>query len=197
MSFTRLVASILAIVALQACDDGETTTAPGPDASTTPSSTLTPWSSGSGTGSVPTYDKSCRFGADTVFEVASNGASDDALMLAPDGAGATLTLSVSDGTLTVLDATVALDRGLADKSWRNGSGTATWSSGMGTVVDGAICFPDRLSAGVATQGEFTLVMRSADGSYHSVSGGFSLTAAQVLVGAAETITASAVDIDLR
>ncbi len=200
MRLHTAAAMILALVGATACDDGAT--APSvPDAvadQVAPSSALTPWSPGTGTSSVPTYDKSCRFGADTVFESPSNGVADDAITLTATSSDAELSVTVTDGSGQVLAGTATLDRGLADKSWRNATGSATWSDGLnGEVVDGAICFSERLEAGQAAIGEFSLVMQADDGSYHSVSGGFSLAADAIKPASGETVLAPTVDVDLR
>ena len=91
---------------------------------------------------------------------------------------------IGTSTNLVLNAQVTMARGLKDKSYRSASGQATWGfpPRSGFVVDGTLCFPQRLTDGVATPGEFSLVMDDGVGNYHSVSGTVNLPGSAVHVG---------------
>ena len=191
--------AIVAAGLAASCDGESNTSATTPDTvSDAPSSTLTSWSPSTSTSAVPTYGKSCRFGAETIFESPSNGATDDSLILIADSSGADLTVAIFDGTTTVASATIRLERGLADKSWRNGTGVVTWSDGSTSpVVDAALCVSERLSAGVEAVGELTWVVETGNGGYESASGSFTIPGAQVLPSSGETLASDQLDIDLR
>lgn len=197
MNLLKLSSFLLCLGLMGGCDEG-TTTAP-PDATDPTPSVLLKWEPSNTTSSVPTYDKSCRFGAATVFESPSNGQPDDTLLLTAGSGAASLKLTITDTTGQILSADATLDRGLAEKSWRKATGTATWSmSGQAdTIVDGAICFAEKLAPGDGVLGEVTLVMKAADGSYQSISGGFSLPGAAVRPTAEVAVSAPTIDVDLR
>ena len=148
------------------------------DSSTaTTTAVTTPWSPDTPTTGVPTFGKNCRYTADSVYSVSSNQAPDDSLTLTIQEGGASLSLKVLGDGGSVLEATnIQLEQGLKDKSYRNATGAATWSSSAktGEVVDGAFCLSGKLDSGTDLEAEFSLVMKLPDGSFESVSGSLSI-----------------------
>jgi len=169
----------------------------GGDSGGTPSE-LTVWSSGAGTTGVPTFGKNCRLAADHITSSASNGLNDDSIQVMAPTSDATVVLVVSSGEGQVLNAQVEMARGLKDKSYRSATGQATWGfpPRSGTVIDGTLCFPERLTDGTATQAEFSLVMDDGTGAYHSVSGTLNLPGSAVKLTSGVDINGM-VDIDLK
>lgn len=169
-----------------------------PDAG--PTAELTPWSP-TGTFKVPAYGIGCRYGTDHVYRAVSNGATDDKLTLTPHGTGDQVSLDVEVNTEQgkVLAATVTLERGLVLKSYREAVGTASWGNPLadGEVVDGTLCFEQKLTAGTDTAMEFSLVIKAADGVHHSVSGGALLSGAGIAPDADPIVQSDTLDIDLR
>ena len=187
--------SMLSCVGSDADSNNETSdTSTGPQTSAT-----TPWSPNSSTTGVPTFGKNCRYAAESVFSAPSNQSLDDAFTFSVTENGAVLTLNVKDDGQTLLRANnLELKQGLKDKSYRNASGTATWSTSQhsGEVVDGTLCFSSKLGAATELQAEFSLVMKFPDGSHESVSGAVTIPAEAFLSDGALGIDSNALDIGL-
>ena len=157
----------------------------------------------SGTFAVPVYGISCRFTADSVFSQASNDAADDtvALELASDGSAVVhLRVQGANGSILVAEK-VSMTRGKKNESFRQAEGDPQspiiWGDGLtseGAVVDGMLCFSDRLQAGEELSAEFSLILQTSDGVNHAVGGSFLVSAGVVTDSG---IPESPVDVDLQ
>lgn len=203
-TFARIAASA-GIAFAFACESsgGGTpyTPAPEPDAApdtAAPAAETTPWTPGAATTKKPVFGSGCRYEAETPFLVPSNGAGDDALSFSAAATGGPIeaTLSVSDGDGVQVEATVTLTPALAGKSWGGAKGAASWNGVSGDVVDGTLCFAEKLAAGAGVEGELSLVLETPAGDHHSVAGTFSLPGAAVTAVDPVDVSA-ALDIDLR
>jgi hypothetical protein len=162
-------------------------------------SQLVAWSPTASTTAVPTFGKNCRYGADSVFSSSSNNTPDDSLDFTANADGASVSMSVRDANGEVLKIVQAqLQQGLKDKSYRKASGSASWGvpSQTGDIVDGTLCFSDKLITAADVQAEFSFVMKTADGSHQSLSGTFSLPASAITNGASIAIGSTSLDISL-
>jgi len=189
---------ICTLLAAGACDT-PTSSAPAAAADAGPTADLISWApDATGTTSAPVYGR-CRLGAERVLWAASNGAPDDQISLLASGDGASLTVRVVDASGLVFEGDVTLDRALLDKSYRAAVGTARWApEGLDAqVVDGTLCFSERLASGAPVDGEFSLVLATGAGSYASVSGSFHVAGEGVSTDPKVAVQGSAVDIDLR
>jgi hypothetical protein len=162
-----------------------------------PTNGLTPWAPGATTTGVPTYGKNCRFAADNIFSDPSNGLNDDSITLLSSGSEATVSFTVNSSGGQVLNAQVVMARGLKDKSYRNASGTATFGNPpmSGSVVDGALCFADKLAAGIDAVTEFSLVIDTGV-AFYSVAGTLTIPNATIQTEG-PSIEAPAIAIDLK
>ncbi len=151
-----------------------------------------------GTGGVPTYGN-CRFTTGEHFAVASNGEADDVLQLAIDDSGSgTLTIRVRDALSVKLEGVeLALQRGLRQESYRRMKGTAVWGAQSGNVIDGMLCFDNRLTVGVDAKAELTLILENADGDRFAATGRFVASGAGIDLTDGVKVSLDAVDIDLR
>jgi hypothetical protein len=156
-----------------------------------------------GTYKLPAYGAGCRFTTEQVIQIPSNGLVDDSLVFEADsGAGATLELLVETPDGLSMVAEVGMKRGLTGRSYRQATGDAAWTDKegdhTGIVVDGTICFDEKLANGLDdVLAEFSLVVER-DGTYFAMGGNVLLEGAQVAALEGFTVDgASAVDIDLR
>ncbi len=189
-----------AAAALLGCDAGGGEATPtAPDASgSAKGSPATAWPVTDATVKTPAYGVSCRLAVDDVVTVASNGAADDALTLsAPASGPATLSLTVT-GAGGTFEAQVTAARALLGKSYREATGTASLGGQSWTVVDGTLCFAEKLATGQAVEGELSLILARPEGGHQSVAGTFTLPGAAVDAGSdPTTVAATALDVDLR
>lgn len=192
------LAMLVALCGLISCDGPTSpTAAAAPDAG--PAADLIAWApDATGTTSVPVYGR-CRLGAERVLWAASNGAADDHVSLTAQDGEAVLAVRVMGASGLVLQGDVTLERALKDKSYHRATGTARWApEGLDAqVVDGTLCFSERLASGAPAEGEFSLVLAAADGSFASVSGDFRVAGAVVSTDPSAAFDADAVDVDLR
>jgi hypothetical protein len=156
-----------------------------------------------GTYKLPSYGAGCRFTTDAVIQIPSNGLVDDSLVFQADaGQGATLELVVATPDGQTLTAEVDMKRGLTGRSYRQATGDAAWSDSdgehAGVVVDGTICFDEKLANGLDdVLAEFSLVVE-LDGVYYAMGGNVLLEGPQVAALDGFTVNgAGSVDIDLR
>jgi hypothetical protein len=156
-----------------------------------------------GTYKLPAYGAGCRFTTEQVIQIPSNGSVDDSLVFQADsGAGATLDLLVTTPDGQSMAAEVDMKRGLTGRSYRQATGDAVWTDKdgehSGTVVDGTICFDEKLANGMGdVLAEFSIVVERG-GLYYAMGGNVLLEGAQVAALEGFTVDgASAVDIDLR
>ena len=158
---------------------------------------IPPWNA-TGTGGVPVFGE-CRFTTGEHFAVASDGVADDVLKLDVDSGGqGTLTLRVRDALSVRLEATaVTVQRGLKQESYRRFKGSAVWGSQSGEVIDGMLCFENRLTPGVAAKAELTLILENGAGERFAATGRFVAAGASVDVTGGVKVDLDAVDIDLR
>lgn len=171
----------------------------GTDATAAPGSPTVAWSADTPTTSVPTYGKNCRYAAETLFESPSNGQPDDTISLSEEGSNAGLSFQVTDKNGVVLKVEgVTLERGLLYKSFRNATGQATWGlpNQTANIVDGTLCFSEKLDGNNDVQAEFSLVMETAPGTFESLSGSFFLPGTSVNLDPLLTIQSSTLDVSL-
>jgi hypothetical protein len=165
----------------------------------TNASPLVTWSPTASTTAVPTYGKNCRYEASSVFNSPSNNTPDDSLDFTANANGAWVSVSVRDANGEVLKVIQAqLQQGLKDKSYRKASGSASWAQPQktGDIVDGTLCFSEKLTGATNVEAEFSFVMQMADGSHESLSGTFSLAANTISVGDSIAIASTSLDISL-
>jgi hypothetical protein len=157
----------------------------------------------SGTYKLPSYGAGCRFTTNQVIQIPSNGVVDDSLVFEADaGPGATLELTVATPEGLGLVAEVDMKRGFTGRSYRQATGEAAWTDKdgdhVGAVIDGTLCFDEKLANGLDdVLAEFSLVVE-IDGLYYSMGGNVLLDGAQVLAAEGFTVEGgNSVDIDLR
>ena len=157
----------------------------------------------SGTYKLPSYGAGCRLTTDDVIQIPSNGLKDDSLVFSvTNAAEALLSLTVQTPTGQSLNASVDLKRGLTGRSYRQAMGEALWSDKegehVGLVVDGTLCFDEKLSAGLDdVLAEFSLIVE-IEGDYYAMGGNVLIEGSQVEALNGFSIDgAGAVDIDLR
>ena len=195
-------AVVLLLGALGGCDSGGDSGASGSNPETEETTEYLEWQP-AGTFPVPVYGVSCRLRAGTVYEPGSNGSADDtvALELAPDGSGVLhLRVLGAEGEVLVAN-NITMERGKKNESFRHANSDPltpiTWGDGLtlqGTAVAGSLCFSDRLSTGVQVDAQFSLILATGDGLYHTVGGSFSVPSGVV---SNDGISEIAVDVDLR
>lgn len=162
-------------------------------------SNLIEWQPTGVTSAVPAYGTSCRLKAGTFVASASNGSPDDSLSMkiASDGSG-TLTIEVDDGSGHVLEVkNISAARGLKDKSFRELAGTGMIGQVTGDVVDGTLCFENKLVAGQNVRAEFTIILQASGGQYYSTGGSFLLPGSTIGQNGDMEIAADTIDIDMR
>ena len=157
----------------------------------------------SGTYKLPAYGAGCRFVTDDVIQIPSNGLIDDSLAFdAEPGPEASLAISVETPHGHSLSASVDMKRGLVGRSYRQASGEAMWSDKdgdhVGAVVDGTICFDEKLANGLDdVLAEFSLIVEM-DGVHYAMGGNVLIGGAHVAAMNGFTVDGvQAVDIDLR
>mgnify|MGYP001329325097 CR=1 FL=1 len=156
-----------------------------------------------GTYKLPAYGAGCRFTTDQVIQIPSNGLNDDSVVFqTTGGSSATLELVVATPNGQSLVAEVDMKRGLTGRSYRQAMGDASWTDKdgdhAGSVIDGTICFDEKLANGMDdVLAEFSLIVE-LDGLYYAMGGNVLLEGSQVAALEGFTVNAaSAVDIDLR
>ncbi|MCB9729528.1 MAG: hypothetical protein H6744_08570 [Deltaproteobacteria bacterium] len=198
---TRLLLGLALLASGGACDgSGEAAADAGGDSGG--ATEYTDWVPGATTTKKPAWHNACRLRVDDHRERASAGGSDDRIAVASGaGDGVTLSLAGRDGGAAFFEAEVALASVRPLQSFQQASGTASWSGEApftGQVVAGTLCFEAPLAAGQAVAGEFSVVVRSADGLYHSVGGDFVLPGAAVrAVTPALDVGSEALEVDFR
>ena len=140
---------------------------------------------------MPTYQGGCRLEAGEVYALASDGAPNDVLTVSGgSNGGVVFGLNVAHGEGSVFSVSdVSLRRGKSEESFRDATGSANapaqWGSGLsaqGTVVDGTLCFSDKLTAGVDLGAMFSLIIRDDGGAFHTVGGTFTVPADAIVDG---------------
>lgn len=184
------------------CDSGSEVESTEEAPETTQASEHTQWQA-SGTFPVPVYGITCRLTAGTVYTSASNGADDDTLTVevASDGS-AVMHLRVVGGEGEELVADhISMARGKKNESFRHAVSDSqwpiTWGDGLGnqgTVLDGTLCFSDRLTEGEGVNAEFSLILETADGEHHTVGGTFALSSGIVTQ---DGVPQTGVNVDLQ
>jgi hypothetical protein len=156
-----------------------------------------------GTYKLPSYGSGCRFVTDHLVQIPSNGVLDDSVVFAADaGPDATFELAVETATGLSVVADVDMKRGLTGRSYRQADGQATWTDKEGQhtgwVVDGTLCFDEKLANGMGdVLAEFSLIVE-IDGIYHSMGGNVLIEGGQVTANDGYAVDAAlAVDVDLR
>ena len=156
-----------------------------------------------GTYKLPAYGSSCRFVTDDVVQIPSNGQVDDTMVFAATaGPDATFALTVQTPSGLSVSASVDMKRGLTGRSYRQAEGQATWSDKAGEhtgwVVDGTLCFDEKLANGMGdVLAEFSLIVQ-LDGVHYAMGGNVLIDGTQVSAGNGYAIDAEmGVDVDLR
>jgi len=160
----------------------------------------TPWPV-MGTVSKPSFGKGCRYGVESNHELASNCEKDDYISLQgpPDGV-VTVDMTIRHQDSDVLEFSVELQRSLVGKAYDSATGTGAWHGDdgfSGEVLDGTLCFSDKLALGTPVSGEFSLVIEDAAGIPHSVGGRFVLDGQELSGESPLSLTSTTVDLDLR
>ena len=198
-TLVRSLVCLCAVSLVVAGCDGESG---GSDAPAPGSDNVIAWSP-SGTFPVPTYQGGCRLEAGEVFAMASDGPNNDVLTVS-EGAngGVILSLEVTHGEDQILSvADVSLRRGKSGESFRDataaGVGAAQWGVGLageGAVVDGTLCFSDKLTSGGSLGAMFSLIFQDAAGQHHTVGGTFTVPSGDIVDGHIPTVGLA---VDLR
>ncbi|MEC9071785.1 MAG: hypothetical protein VX938_05365, partial [Myxococcota bacterium] len=96
---------------------------------------------------------------------------------------------------------LSMTRGKKNESFRQAESDPlspiTWGSSLaseGAVVDGTLCFSDRLEQGEGRAAEFSLIVQTSDGAHHAIGGSFQVSDGVVTDSG---IPETAVDVDLR
>ena len=183
-----VVCACALLVSVGACDGGDEDS--GPLGAGATSGGFVDWTP-AGTLPVPSYDGACRLLAGTEFKSPANPLVDDTLTLSGGSNGAVvMDLQVSSGPQQVLSVSgISLRRGKKDESFRDATPTtatqSAWGDGLsqsGTVLDGTLCFSDKITVGVDVHAQFSLILEDAAGAYHTVGGSFSLSASDISDG---------------
>ncbi|MEC9072534.1 MAG: hypothetical protein VX938_09160, partial [Myxococcota bacterium] len=163
----------------------------------------TQWSP-NGTSKMPKYGEDCRLTTNTVFEAATNGATDDSFSLVVySPKTSTMDVSVVSNAGLAMSATVDLTRGLPGRSYRDAEGWVTYEYAPGLtaelpVIDGTLCFQEKLAVATGdVLAEFSFIV-AVDGIYHSMGGNMVIPASALTNAANGLVDADqALDIDLR
>jgi hypothetical protein len=161
---------------------------------------MTPWPL-MGTVSKPSFGKGCRYSVDTTHELESNCEKDDVISLEgpPDGV-VNLDMTIRHEGSEVLDISVQLERSLVGKAYYAATGTGNWhgeDAFGGEVLDGTLCFSEKLSIGTPVSGEFSLIIEDDTGARHSVGGRFLLDGPEIIAESPINVTSLNTDFDLR